>query len=97
MKPASGVPGERMAVSVRIVDPQPTVLTVLERAGSMWVDDVERVVRAEVPDAVIITLACRGGSIPRTTSGKPRRRELWRRWRNDEFALADALARDAGR
>jgi hypothetical protein len=50
----------------------------LERPGAELLEAAERLLRARVADAEVVVVDAPRGAIARTSSGKPRRRELWR-------------------
>jgi acyl-CoA synthetase (AMP-forming)/AMP-acid ligase II len=64
----------------------PQAIAVVESADTGWLDGAVSVLRASTAEAVRLTVVRvpRGG-IPRTTSGKPRRRLVWRQFQEQRL------------
>ncbi|MFF7360793.1 AMP-binding protein [Streptomyces sp. NPDC008125] len=76
---APGVPPGRCAVALGTRDGRPGAVIVVEVAGDGWLGAVTGVLRSALDASVSVTVVrARRGTIPRTSSGKPRRRLLWR-------------------
>jgi len=73
-----GVPRERMAALLGLHQGIPTVVLVFERFQEQWREPAEAIVRGFAPEAVVVLLDAEKGAIARTSSGKPKRRLLWR-------------------
>jgi acyl-CoA synthetase (AMP-forming)/AMP-acid ligase II len=71
----------RLAVVSMSDGGRPGVAVFAESEPGAWTDQVTQVLRAELgPDPEIAIIAGPRGLICRTSSGKPRRREMWRLW-----------------
>jgi acyl-CoA synthetase (AMP-forming)/AMP-acid ligase II len=82
---------ERVAVVAVNDGGQPGVAVFAEATPGPWVAQVTAALRAELgPEPVITVIAGRRGLIKRTSSGKPRRREMWRLWSAGELPGAPA-------
>ncbi|MEV1077628.1 AMP-binding protein [Streptomyces sp. NPDC050211] len=74
-----GVPAGRCAVALGARGGQSGAVVVVEAAGDDWLEPVTAVLRTALDTSVSVTVVrARRGTIPRTSSGKPRRRLLWR-------------------
>jgi acyl-CoA synthetase (AMP-forming)/AMP-acid ligase II len=74
-----GVPPGRCAVALGTRDGHSGAVVVVEAPGDDWLDAVTGVLRSALDTTVAVTVVrARRGTIPRTSSGKPRRRLLWR-------------------
>jgi acyl-CoA synthetase (AMP-forming)/AMP-acid ligase II len=76
---AGGFPPRRLAVAFGYRGDAPTALVVLEGAAPDSAERAAALVRGRVPDVETVVAVVAKGSIPRTTSGKTKRRELWER------------------
>ena len=72
-----GVPRERVAALLGVHHGRPTVVLVFERFEGAWTR-IEELVRPLASDARIVFVSAPAGTIARTSSGKPKRRQLWR-------------------
>jgi acyl-CoA synthetase (AMP-forming)/AMP-acid ligase II len=73
-----GVPRGRTVVLPGVDYGEESVTVITETALGEWVEPAMQVLRAEVGEHTRIRIAATpNGTIPRTSSGKPRRRELW--------------------
>jgi fatty-acyl-CoA synthase len=78
---------ERVAVVAINDGGQPGVAVFGEAPPGPWAADVMAALRAELgPEPAITVIAGRRGLIKRTSSGKPRRREMWRLWSAGELS-----------
>ena len=73
-----GLPPHRIAVALGVRGGTPTAVAVLERGRVEWVPQVRGVLRRAAEGATVVVVPGPAGTIPRTSSGKPKRRELWR-------------------
>jgi acyl-CoA synthetase (AMP-forming)/AMP-acid ligase II len=74
-----GVPAGRCAVALGSSDGRGRAVAVVEAAGEEWLPAALTMLRTSLDATVAITVvAARRGTIPRTSSGKPRRRLLFR-------------------
>ncbi|GAA3734200.1 hypothetical protein GCM10022402_13150 [Salinactinospora qingdaonensis] len=72
------VPEERMAVVLGERGGTPTAVAVMERAQPDWLTGAEPLLRQLTEGADVAVIDAPPGTIPRTSSGKPKRRSLWR-------------------
>lgn len=79
---AGGLPARQVAAALGMHEGRPTVVAVVERSGAVarveGAADVEGALRRAAQGATTHLLQVRRGRIPRTSSGKPKRRALWR-------------------
>lgn len=73
-----GVPAHRLAVALGLHRGFPTAVVVLEVSQQSWLTAARRKVAQRVEQAKVVVLDMPRGTIPRTSSGKVRRREIWR-------------------
>ena len=86
-----GLPPHRIAVALGVRGGTPTAVAVLERGRAEWVPQVESLLRRGAEGAEVVVAQGPPGTIPRTSSGKPKRRELWRAFLAGRLGpLADA-------
>ena len=74
----AGLPVQRVAVALGVRGSVPTAVVALERPGTDWPALAEGVVRPRVDGADIVVTAVPRNAIGRTSSGKPKRRLLWK-------------------
>jgi acyl-CoA synthetase (AMP-forming)/AMP-acid ligase II len=76
----TGLPAGRNTALLGSVGGTDTVAVIVEDTGTPWLDAIAPALRAMVSDTTAIAVF-RGGrtTVERTSSGKPRRRVLWRR------------------
>jgi acyl-CoA synthetase (AMP-forming)/AMP-acid ligase II len=73
-----GVPAGRCAVALGSSGGRGRAVAVVESAGDEWLPAVTTMLRTSLDASVAVTvLRARRGVIPRTSSGKPRRRLMW--------------------
>ncbi len=72
-------PPGRLATVLGLLAGAPTVVVHLEHPRPEWLPRIPGLVRSLVPEAAVHVVPVPAGTVPRTTSGKPRRRLLWRR------------------
>lgn len=75
---AQGLPPHRIAVALGVRDGVPTAVAVLEQPKPDWAEQALALLRRGAEGADVVVRPGRPGTIPRTSSGKPKRRELWR-------------------
>jgi acyl-CoA synthetase (AMP-forming)/AMP-acid ligase II len=91
-----GVPPGRCAVALGTRDGSSEAVIVVEASGDGWLEAATGVLRSTLDASVRVTLVrSRRGTIPRTSSGKPRRRLLWQR-AGDNTLTGDVLHRTHG-
>ncbi len=91
-----GVPPGRCAVALGDRDGRPGAVIVVEAPGDGWLEAVRGALRSALDASVALTVVrARRGTIPRTSSGKPRRRLLWRQAGEGTLA-GDVLHRTHG-
>ncbi|GIJ79616.1 Acyl-CoA synthetase (AMP-forming)/AMP-acid ligase II [Micromonospora phaseoli] len=76
---ALGAPPGRLATVLGLRSGHPTVVVHLEHPRPEWLPRIPALVRPLVPEATVHVVPVPAGTVPRTTSGKPKRRLLWRR------------------
>jgi acyl-CoA synthetase (AMP-forming)/AMP-acid ligase II len=86
----AGVNAARQATAVGLWRDQPAVVAVLENVTLAEGDVAAQAMRSCGEGAVLVLIQAPAGAVPRTSSGKPRRQELWRRFLAGEY---EALAR----
>lgn len=74
---AAGLPRHRQAVLLGMRGDRPTAVLVLENLGAEALTTASSLVRRLTEGADVDTIGAPVGTIPRTTSGKPKRRQLW--------------------
>jgi acyl-CoA synthetase (AMP-forming)/AMP-acid ligase II len=87
----AGVPARRVAAAMGSHLAVPTVVLVVEHAEPDWLTAARKIAHNRAEGAQLILLDAPRGTIPRTTSGKIRRRELWRRYTTGELPHSDHL------
>jgi acyl-CoA synthetase (AMP-forming)/AMP-acid ligase II len=93
---APGIPVRRVAAAMGSHAGVPTVVLVLEHAKPHWLKAARSIARKRTEGARLILLDVPRGAIPRTTSGKVRRHEIWRRYTAGELDRLDRTGREAG-
>lgn len=71
-------PPRRLAAALGWHRGGPTVAVVFEGSADAWREEARLLLEARTPGAAIVLVEAPRGAIPRTTSGKVRRRRLWR-------------------
>lgn len=82
---AAGIPPTRVAALLGARNGRPTAVAVVERAKREWLDDAARVLARRAADADLVVVDAPPGAIARTSSGKPKRRLMWRAFLADEL------------
>ncbi|MEV6815542.1 AMP-binding protein [Micromonospora sp. NPDC051296] len=75
---ALDAPPGRLATVLGLRAGTPTVVVHLEHPRPEWLPRIPRLVLPLVPEATVHVVSVPAGTVPRTTSGKPKRRLLWR-------------------
>jgi acyl-CoA synthetase (AMP-forming)/AMP-acid ligase II len=75
---AAGLPARRVAALLGVRDGRPEAVLVVERPPAGALDGVPEQLRLAAEGAAVSVHDVPVGAIPRTSSGKPRRRLLWR-------------------
>jgi len=75
---AAGMAGHRVAVALGDRAGAATAVAVLERPEPDWAEAARTLLRRGAEGAEVVVVCAPAGTIPRTSSGKPKRRELWR-------------------
>ncbi len=73
----TGLGLDRLAVALGVRAGAPTAVAVLERPSPCWPAQARELLQRSAEGAEVVVVTARPGTIPRTSSGKPRRRELW--------------------
>src|SRR5204862_2053266 len=81
---AVGVPASRVAALLGERRGRPTAVAVFEHARPEWLADAAKVLAARGEGVDVVLVDAPRGSINRTSSGKPRRRPMWRAYLADE-------------
>jgi fatty-acyl-CoA synthase len=90
-----GVSRGRSVVFTGLASRGPAIVAVVEGEPGSWTEPVGRSLSREVgTDAVVYVLAAGHGGIARTSSGKPRRREMFRRFVSGELDAATVWTND---
>jgi acyl-CoA synthetase (AMP-forming)/AMP-acid ligase II len=84
---AEGLPSRRVGVALGYRGNVPTAFVALEAARADWAARAASAVRRMLPEAEAVVAEVSPGTIPRTTSGKTRRRALW------EYGASPPVAR----
>jgi hypothetical protein len=90
-----GPPPERVAAALGVHRGEPTVLVVLEEPPEAWLADVEPLLRRRIEGVRVVVRSTRRGTVARTTSGKPKRRELWLAYVTGQLSGGEAASIDA--
>lgn len=83
----AGWPRERLAVLLGAHMGAPTVVCLIGRGDPASLRQVASLLQRRVPDARVIAMATPPAAILRTSSGKPRRRELWDSFVHDRLKV----------
>jgi acyl-CoA synthetase (AMP-forming)/AMP-acid ligase II len=82
-----GIPAGRCVVALANTDGGDHALVAVESKDAPWLESAIAVLRSAVDDDVQVTIVkVKRGAIPRTSSGKPRRRLVWRQFHDQELA-----------
>ena len=76
----AGVPSHRVVVLLGVQHGEPTAVAVVERCDPAWQADIMAVLRSRSEGARTLIIDAPAATIERTSSGKPRRRVLWRQF-----------------
>jgi acyl-CoA synthetase (AMP-forming)/AMP-acid ligase II len=78
----SGLPSRRVAVVLGHHRGTPTAVAVLEQPREAWADLARGLLNRRCEGGQVVVVPVATGTIPRTSSGKPKRRRLWRAFVN---------------
>lgn len=92
----AGVPRQRSAVVLGQHDDRPTMIALLEHSGDDWLTATAAVLRPYVDSASVLVSRLPRGAITRTTSGKPRRRQLWHDFLDDRLPVTGLPKSEVG-
>jgi acyl-CoA synthetase (AMP-forming)/AMP-acid ligase II len=81
-----GVPAGRVATLLGADDRGETAIVVLEAPRPEWLPAVPALLRPHLDGIPVVAVGVPVGAVPRTTSGKPRRRELWQAYVSGRLA-----------
>jgi acyl-CoA synthetase (AMP-forming)/AMP-acid ligase II len=73
----SGIPSHRVAVALGSHGGVPTAVALLERPRDGWTELVRDLLRRRCETGEVVVVPVDAGGIARTSSGKPRRRQIW--------------------
>jgi acyl-CoA synthetase (AMP-forming)/AMP-acid ligase II len=90
-----GVPERRAAVLLGVRDGRPTGVAVLDKGEPGWASTALEILRAELSGAEVLVLNLPRGGLQVTSSGKPRRRVMWRSFCADALTVRHALGAQA--
>ncbi|MDF2704691.1 MAG: AMP-dependent synthetase and ligase [Nonomuraea muscovyensis] len=79
----AGVPPLRVAALLGVRDGTPTAVALFEQAAPEWLETCRTLLAQRTEGARVVVVNAPRGSIARTSSGKPKRRLLWRRFLDD--------------
>lgn len=82
---AVGVPPLRVAALLGERAGRPTVVVLFEHAHADWLAGAAALLRPRIEGAGLVVLDAPRGAIARTSSGKPRRRAMWRDFLDDRL------------
>lgn len=86
-----GIPVGRCAVALGVGEDSAHAVLLIEAVGADWLEPALAVLRAAADGTVKVSVVrVQRGGIPRTSSGKPRRRLIWRQFQDGEL-LGDLL------
>jgi acyl-CoA synthetase (AMP-forming)/AMP-acid ligase II len=98
-----GVPAHHSAVLLGVRHHQPVAVVLVERTGStadvlarLSSGRVASALRARVTGLELVVLPVAAGTVTRTSSGKPRRRQLWRAFLDGRLPAATPVAAGVG-
>jgi acyl-CoA synthetase (AMP-forming)/AMP-acid ligase II len=77
---SKGVPTNRVVVLLGVHRGEPTAVAVVERCTAAWRSDIAAALHARLEGARALIIDVPRATIERTSSGKPRRRVMWRRF-----------------
>jgi hypothetical protein len=89
---AAGVPDQRVAALLGERAGRPTVVALFEQADPDWFRVAADVLGARAEGAEIVLVDAPRGAIARTSSGKPKRRRMWRQFVDDRLPGTVATA-----
>jgi acyl-CoA synthetase (AMP-forming)/AMP-acid ligase II len=73
-----GIPERRVSVLLGVMDGKPTAAVVFELPKPGWPAIAEQVLREQLEGVALLAVSVRRGGLAVTSSGKPRRRVMWR-------------------
>lgn len=73
----AGLPRHRVATLLGVHLGVPTVVALLEQPDDAWLPEANALLRRRTEGAAVVLLDTPRGTIVRTSSGKPKRRQLW--------------------
>ncbi|MFJ8828451.1 AMP-binding protein [Micromonospora aurantiaca] len=91
---SAGLPRHRQTVLLGMRGDRPTAVVVVEQADPLRLEAAQGLVGRVTEGADLVFVRTGVGTIPRTTSGKPKRRELWRIFLTGQLTTAAAHSED---
>ncbi|MEE3922511.1 AMP-binding protein [Micromonospora sp. BRA006-A] len=88
------LPRHRQTVLLGMRGDRPTAVVVVEQADPLRLEAAQGLVGRVTEGADLVFVRTGVGTIPRTTSGKPKRRELWRIFLTGQLTTAAARSED---
>jgi acyl-CoA synthetase (AMP-forming)/AMP-acid ligase II len=88
----SGVPSHRVAVALGSRGGVPTAVALLERPRDGWTELVRDLLRRRCETGEVVVVPVESGGIARTSSGKPRRRQIWQAFVDGRLGSRPAAA-----
>jgi acyl-CoA synthetase (AMP-forming)/AMP-acid ligase II len=82
-----GIPAGRCVVALGNSEEGDHAVVIVEAKENAWLESAVALLRSVVDDTVHVSIVkVKRGTIPRTSSGKPRRRLIWRQFQEQELA-----------
>jgi acyl-CoA synthetase (AMP-forming)/AMP-acid ligase II len=81
----AGVPAARVAALLGYRDGEPTVVAMFEQPQKAWLSAAEELLRRRSEGALLVLVDAPRGAITRTPNGKPKRRQLWQAFLDNQL------------
>jgi acyl-CoA synthetase (AMP-forming)/AMP-acid ligase II len=89
----AGIPSRHLAVVLGVRAGVPTGVALLDRAEESWQQQARAILGRRLEGGVVVVAQVPAGAIARTSSGKPRRRQLWQQFCDGRLAPRPAAGR----
>ncbi len=93
----AGIPEQRMAALLGYRSGTATVVAMFEQAQQSWVEAASRLLSMRTEGAEVVLVSAPRGAIARTSSGKPKRRQLWQAFIDERLPGTVITAQAGGR